>query len=414
LEHIFKSLSYESFINFYELLHTPVMITEPKGDSEHRKIIYVNAAFLELTGYERDEIIDQCPTILHGKLTDRHIIAEMDGELLSGQDTEGEIFNYTKKGTPYRVYWDIYPLKDDRGNVIAFVTYQRNITPEYLLLQHRKLFQKAIDQSSAHIALFDTSGRYIYANKAYIVRSGYTLDELLGQHPKILKSGEHTESFYKTLWSTLEQGLSYEAIFINRNAHGVQYHEMQTITPIVESETVIGYIVIGKNYDSEIDKRQELLAESVTDVLTGLLNRKVLDQKLNNAVERYHEKNETYCMLFIDVDNFKQVNDRLGHDKGDEALKQIATLLQGTIRQTDDLIRYGGDEFICLLYNSHIDIAEKVSHKMRQAVLECDMLRGMEVSLSIGYSEYDGEPIHQFVKETDSRMYQEKVAHKLQ
>jgi len=343
-------------LNPYELTifdhsYNSVVITTPSLEGEHPKILYVNDAFTQMSGYAKEEIIGKTPRILQGEKTDKEVLKRLKECLKNEEYFEGKTINYTKEGKEYWVEWNISPVYDDNKRLIAFISIQKDISIQQKLLNEIKLFQTAIDQNHDGIALFSPKGDYIYVNKTYAQRTGYNESQLIGNNPKILKSGQHDENFYKKLWEKLLDKKPFNRIFCNKNAYGELYYEKQTITPIVQEDELIGFVIIGKNYDNEYEQKKQLQKDVYTDSLTKLLNKKAFQEKLNIAVEEYITNNNHFSMMFIDLDNFKQVNDSMGHDKGDEVLKEVANFLKDNFRKNDDIFRFGGDEFVVLLYN---------------------------------------------------------------
>ncbi len=400
-------------LNDYELAifehsYNSVVITTPSLEGEHPKILYVNGAFTQMSGYTKEEIVGKTPRILQGEKTDREVLQRLKECLKNEEYFEGKAINYTKDGKEYWVEWNISPVYDNKHHLIAFVSLQKDISVAHKLLNHIKLFQKAIDQNHDAIALFNAKGEYIYINDSYALRTGYGMAELMGQNPRILKSGYHDEGFYKNLWQKLYSKISFETIFCNKNAEGLFYYEKQTITPIVEDENLIGFVTIGKNYDLEQEQNEQLREDAFVDGLTQLFNKKAFDAKFKNAINNYSNQEKIFCMMFIDLDNFKQVNDTMGHDRGDNALKESAHFLRENIRKSDDIFRFGGDEFIVLLYATKQEDASILCQKLENLFLKSPMASNYNIGISIGYKEYRGEDAALFFQETDEEMYRKK------
>lgn len=399
--------SYE--LTIFEHSYNAIIITTTYLNDEYPKILYANQAFLKMTGYSVEEIINKTPRILQGEKTDRNVLQRLKECLIKEEHFEGRAINYRKDGKEYWVEWNISPVYDNDKKLIAFLSIQKDIS----VLNEIKLFQTAIDQNNVSIALFNTNGDYIYVNKAYAQRTGYSVQELIGNNPRILKSGYHTENFYKKLWENLLNKSPFSRIFCNKNAYGELYYEKQTITPIVEQNQIIGFVIIGKNYDKEQEHKEQLEEDLFTDELTKLYNKRAFDKKFNTAVEDYFLNKKAFSMMFIDLDNFKQVNDNMGHDKGDEALKEVANFLRDNLRKSDEIFRFGGDEFIILLYEPNKNNASKISSKLEELFKNSSIAINYKIGMSIGYKEYRGENIEFFFKETDKQMYNRKKTKKV-
>ncbi|MCD8477308.1 MAG: GGDEF domain-containing protein [Sulfurospirillum sp.] len=131
------------------------------------------------------------------------------------------------------------------------------------------------------------------------------------------------------------------------------------------------------------------------DSLTGLFNKRAFDIKLKNRIESF---TGSFCMMFVDLDHFKQVNDKMGHDAGDNALRESAIFLRGNIRKSDDIFRFGGDEFVVLLYDTKEKDAQLLSCKLEESFVASDIAKRYGISMSIGSGEYFGEGAEQFLK----------------
>lgn len=281
-----------------------------------------------------------------------------------------------------------------------------------MFLSHIRLFEKAIDQTHDHIALFDANANYIYANEAYTQRTKYSLGQLLGRNPKILKSGKHNNKFYENMYKTLGQGQSLSTVFCNKDAHGIEYFEKQTLTPIFDKKTLVGYVAFGKSYDHDIKKNEQLAKETKTDSLTSLFNKKMLYEKLDEAIERFRIEDENFCMFFIDLDDFKILNDTKGHHIGDEALYETGKFLKSCVRRYDDLFRFGGDEFVILIYSCTLIDAHKVFEHIKYKYQTSKLKEKYGVGLSIGYAQYANQSPTDFLYLADKKMYEAKAQNK--
>ena len=174
---------------------------------------------------------------------------------------------------------------------------------------------------------------------------------------------------------------------------------------------------VTNKYDEFIEEQDkelnEIRLESNKDSLTDLYNRKFLFNYINLIIKE--NKKDDFALIFIDLDNFKPVNDNFGHEKGDKILKKVANILKENFRKTDFIIRLGGDEFIVLidLQNNHIDDIKRVMDSLRKRVEE--NLNKYNLSFSYGISIYsqDGKSLYTLLEKADTRMYEEKKKRKL-
>ena len=177
---------------------------------------------------------------------------------------------------------------------------------------------------------------------------------------------------------------------------------------------------ITNEYDELIKEQEhelnEIKLESNKDSLTGLYNRKFLYNYINKMrIEENRRENFSFALIFIDLDNFKPINDNLGHEEGDKVLKEVANILKENFRKDDFIIRFGGDEFIILinLQNNHISSIKKIINSLRKRVEE--KLNKYNLSFSYGIAIYpkDGKNLSTLLKKADIEMYEEKKKRKL-
>lgn len=155
--------------------------------------------------------------------------------------------------------------------------------------------------------------------------------------------------------------------------------------------------------------REQLLEQSTSDPLTGALNRRLLDELLEGAIDRKQRLAEPSSMLMIDIDRFKAINDEFGHDAGDEVIKGIVDLINQRSRKIDRLFRIGGEEFMLLLPVAELENAEKVAEYMRQLVEDAELIKGKKVTVSIGACELQfGDTAAEWTKRADRALYTAK------
>lgn len=412
MENEYSNILTSQPIYMFDQLYESVVITTPRLDGDHPKIIYANDSFCRVTGYSKDEVIGLTPRILQGRRTDRALLDRLKEDLQNGEHFEGEIFNYKKDGSEYRIVWSINPIFNDSRELIAYISFQKDISKEYYYAKRLEIFQKVIDDSSVHIALIDQDLKFFYANSSFLERTGFAKDEIIGSKPELLKSGNHDDRFYKKLYGELEDFHSFKAVFNNKNANGNLYQELQTIDAIYDGQDIVGYSIIGNSYDDEIKKQSLLIDNSNKDELTKVFNRKYFDEIVVKFIDEYNTKSLPFCMFFGDLDNFKVVNDSFGHDMGDVVLREVGKLLTETLRKSDYIFRYGGDEFIWLISNINYDKAIDIKEIINSAFANNNILKKYGVGISIGISEYQGEDIKDFFRDTDKQMYKQKLLNK--
>lgn len=217
------------------------------------------------------------------------------------------------------------------------------------------------------IAIVDSSGRFIWVNLAFTQLTGYTADEVIGQNPRILKSGFVSDAVYKDLWSTITAGRVWTGDLINRRRDGTIYIDHQTITPVRgDSGEISHYFVIRSDETERRQREEHLRFLSTHDSLTGLLNRRGFIEELErHALE--DASPGTRALLMIDLDHFKTFNDAYGQAAGDSALVAVAGAIRGMLRSGDQAGRVGGDQFAVLLTQATEDEAMAMAVQLRRS-----------------------------------------------
>jgi len=186
---------------------------------------------------------------------------------------------------------------------------------------------------------------------------------------------------------------------------------MGIITSFIPSVFGIVYIIdsFDREHETVLRQNEELSKMAVTDDLTGLCSRAYLFSRLKEAINRSKRYGFPLSVIMFDVDHFKEINDRCGHQAGDEALKRVASILRGGVRGSDVVGRYGGEEFIVVLENTSAESARIVAEKLRLAIYNVDiMVSCAKVTVSAGVAEYRGESLDEFFMRVDEALYRAK------
>lgn len=214
--------------------------------------------------------------------------------------------------------------------------------------QELKILYRASEQSPASIVITNVEGNIQYVNSKFETVSGYKKEEVIGKNPRVLKSGYTHETDYKNLWKTISNGKEWQGEFHNKRKNGELYWERALISPIFNSVGAITHYIAVKEDITE-EKQQQLLLkyQAKYDYLTKIPNRNYALEKVHKLLNQAEENKYNTGLMFIDLDHFKEVNDTLGHDFGDELLVEVTMRMKGELRSTDLLARLGGDEFYC-------------------------------------------------------------------
>ena len=207
-------------------------------------------------------------------------------------------------------------------------------------------FNSAIQNSDNSIVITDINKNITFVNKAFEKESGYTLSEVVGKNPRILKSGEMTQETYDELHKALNNNEQWVGEFVNKNSNGEIYYEKASISPIFnENNQLEGYIAVKLNVTDYIRQQQESEFLATHNPLTLLPNRYKFETTINQKIKKYKKANKQFSLLIIDVDGLKTINDTLGHDYGDNVVKEVAKRLKTFTQVQNELFHLGGDEF---------------------------------------------------------------------
>ncbi len=280
--------------------------------------------------------------------------------------------------------------------------------------QLRKL-SRAVEQSPASVVITDTDGVIEYVNPTFSRITGYALEEVIGHKPSILKSGKTPEETYSELWETILKGEVWVGELINRKSNGELYWENATIAPIKdEAGRITHFIGVKEDISLRKDYEQQLFQQANFDPLTGLSNRALSLDRLQQMLSKARRSERPFAVLFIDLDNFKTVNDSLGHEMGDRLLVSVARRLRQVVREGDTLARLGGDEFLLIIDDPEpAQASEAICKKIIDALSAPRVVGGHElhISCSIGITLFpnDGDRPEQLLKNADAAMYQAKA-----
>ena len=279
-----------------------------------------------------------------------------------------------------------------------------------------RLAYEAIRQSSEGILMTDSGHRIRSVNPAFEKRTGYGAAELIGETPLILASGRNDEAFYRVIYASIEKEGHWQGEIWNQRKDGEAYPEWLTISTVAaagDRDRHYVYIYSDLSERLETQRRIEMLAHH--DPLTGLPNRILLRDRVEQAVAQASRLQSRVALMFLDLDRFKTINDSLGHPAGDALLKEVVARLKRCVRESDTISRQGGDEFIIVLNDVRdSDAVSRVAEKINQHMREPFEIEGhlLTTSFSIGVAIYpdDGHNFDTLLQKADTAMYHAKEA----
>ena len=321
-------------------------------------------------------------------------------------------------------------IHDDRGaltGLLGFADVLQSIEHEYVnelrnALRERdealglarfslRMADRVFESALEGIMVTDRHAKIERVNQAFTRLTGYTEDEVIGRDPSMLSSGRQTPEFYRNLWQALTTDGHWQGEIWNRRKTGELFLEYLTITSIRDIDGKIShYAAIFSDITQRRQAEERLAYLATHDVLTGLANRTLFEERLAHAIVQAKRRGSKVAVMYLDLDRFKLVNDTLGHNAGDEVLKVVAGRIASSVRASDTVARMGGDEFALVL--EEIDDVRDVGRIARLLLDEVGHAidigdREIFVTPSIGISIFpdDGAEAEQLMLLADQAMY---------
>ena len=380
----------------------------------------VSESLLNVTGYKRNELINaHISKILNPEnleLARRMTAAKVASEK---QVTRYELEITDKNGRQIQLEL-VTTLTHRNGEPVGVQGIGRDISERKQFETDLRIAATAFE-SQESLMITDADCVILRVNKAFSNCTGYTAEEVVGQTPRIFKSGRHDKHFYRSMWDIITRTGTWQGEIWDRRKNGEVYPKWLTISAVKGSDGVVTHYV-----GSHIDITERKVAEekirqlAFHDPLTRLPNRQLLLDRLQQSLISSVRNGKKGALLFLDLDNFKTLNDTLGHAMGDLLLQQAAERLISSIREGDTVARLGGDEFVVMLEDlseqpiEAAEQAETVGEKILAALSQPYLLgtNTFRSSGSIGATIFRGDhqEAEELLKQADIAMYQAKKA----
>lgn len=288
-----------------------------------------------------------------------------------------------------------------------------DITDTVRASEELKLVGRVFEQSSEAFLITDASQRIVKVNQAFTQITGYRPEDVLGNTPVMLSSGQHDKVFYQQMWSALDTQGQWQGEVWNRRKDGTVYPEWLRISRMLDERgKVTQYVAVLSDITQRKADEQHIHRLAYFDVLTGLPNRTMFEERAQTAVSLAERHSKHLALMYIDLDNFKNVNDSLGHQVGDALLVAFAERLSGLLREEDTLSRTGGDEFTLILPEIDGNGAAHTAQRIVEAMAESLHADGhdLTVTASIGIALYpdDAQDLVSLHSNADIAMYRAK------
>jgi diguanylate cyclase (GGDEF)-like protein/PAS domain S-box-containing protein len=339
-------------------------------------------------------------------------LEELQGEefafpLVIGEMVEIEVL----RPDATRVTAEMRAAETEWYKVPALVVALHDVTQQRRSQEELRVWATVLEHSGELIFVTDARRRIVAVNKAFERITGYSAAEAIGRNPGFLSSGLEDRSFYAELWNSVTTIGHWQGEIRDRRKNGEVFPLWLAITAANgEPGQVRNYIAIGSDISARKAAEERIQFLAFHDVLTGLPNRALFRDRLQLARLRAGRTGGRLGVLFLDLDRFKNVNDSLGHEAGDELLRAVVVRLQECIRRDDTISRQGGDEFLILLGQiARPEKAGEIAAKIINEFARPFLVHGTEVHItpSIGIAIYpeDGDDADVLVKNADAAMY---------
>ncbi|MCI5124794.1 MAG: sensor domain-containing diguanylate cyclase [Candidatus Electrothrix sp. AR5] len=374
----------------------------------------VNGLYADVFGYSRAEFQDmQLQDIVHPDYVDA--TQEAMEFLRYGQLEQ----HYTDKkfirkdGSVFPGGHWLSPRRTGYGACNGFVCIISDLTEKEKAENELRLAHTVFETSSEGMLVTDAENCIIMVNPAFTAITGYEREQAIGRDPSFLKSDRQDEDFYQQMWKTLLRKNSWQGEIWNRRRTGEEYPQWLSIAVIRHPNQSIAHYVALFSDISDRKKAEEILRhQAMHDPLTRLPNRVLFDERLRVSLSRAKRLNSRFALLYLDLDNFKIINDSLGHLAGDRVLQMVADRLRDCLRLEDVVARIGGDEFSAILDDvDSMDDAVATAERIIASLSDVGCSVGGErIQTSIGIALYPdhGTNTEDLLHHADNAMYAAK------
>ena len=285
-------------------------------------------------------------------------------------------------------------------------------------LRQQWVLSNALASIEDGVAISDSSHRVTWVNKAFTAVTGYREDEILGKNLKILQCSGTNPQTVDEIRESLSRGEVFHGQILNARKDGSTFWNLLTINPMKSpSGEITGFVGVQRDVSDMVALREQLEFQSLHDPLTGLPNRRALDHHLAMAMARSRRNGTVVALGLMDLDDFKLVNDRFGHEAGDRLLRELVSRFTLRLRENDFLARLGGDEFVIVIEDLSEELLpgqiEPFLHRLHEVVESPFILAGGEhafVGMSLGMAYYPLDAVEgdALVRQADMAMYKLK------
>jgi len=391
---------------------------------QHGQITRINPKACQLTGWSKDEAIGlDLATVfdIYHESTNEKVANPVEQVIATKNVVE--LANHTvlisKTGERFHISDSAAPIRNSsnasaqiHGVILVF----QDVTERKKSEDELRLLARVFSDTHEGITITNANKEIIDVNPAFCEITGYSREEVIGQNPRILSSGQQPPEFYIEMWQTLEEKGYWQGEVWNRRKSGELYAELLIISALKDDvQKTVNYVGVFTDITNSKRQQEKLNLMAHYDVLTKLPNRALFLDRFDQAVAHSKRTESMLAICFLDLDHFKPINDNYGHEVGDKLLIEVAQRIKSLIREEDTASRQGGDEFTLLLRDiESFEQCEQLLERIRTSLAKPYVIEDYphEISVSIGTTLYplDDANLDTLLRHADQAMYQAKLS----
>jgi len=388
-------------------------------NSSNQEITHLNREFIATFGYTLNDIptlSDWWKRAYPNPQYQKQVLALWKShvdEMNSGKDTHPvEVRIKTKSGKVKTALVSIAMLDENTSRDSLVILY--DITARKLAEEQLNLSARVFRESHDGITITDRKGLITDVNPAFCEITGFSKQEVIGQNSSILGSGKQSPEFYNDMWKSVNEQGHWQGEIWNRKKNGELYAELLSISTLKDDDgNILNHVGIFSDITQSKKQQDKLNLMAHYDVLTKLPNRVLFADRFTQAIAHSDRTKTQLAVCFLDLDNFKPVNDNYGHEIGDQLLIEVSQRIKNNIRSEDTVSRQGGDEFTLLLgdiesYAQCEETLARIQDSLSQPYLIEDVSHKISASTGVTLYPSDEGDIDTLIRHADQAMYQAK------
>ncbi|MCW8889590.1 MAG: diguanylate cyclase [Sedimenticola sp.] len=352
----------------------------------------VSQGYVDAFGQSHAQLIGKKPEEIHGEAVFNSVLKPLLNRTFSGETVQSQIWIHPPNIPPKYIDVVQTPFYDTDGTISGAVLSGHDITSQKETEETLQKLSLAVTHSPVLTVITNPEGVIEYVSPIVEEITGYSPDEVIGQTPRLFKSGRTDPSVYDSLWRAIKSKETWRGEIENRRKDGALYWEYISIAPVLDDHgDVVAFVGSSMDITQRKQMESQLLALASTDSLTGVFNRRHFLEEVENHLAQSERYKSPLSLMIIDIDNFKHLNDSGGHALGDAVIKQFTQIAEATIRNVDILGRLGGDEFAILMPETSAEKALVLAERLKEAISSFDISYEsltLNITVSIGLSTY--------------------------